>query len=415
MPPKRKSTASGKAAETDNNSAGDSGLYIPERYIKNLDQYKYHGSDSSIMSRYVMCHYWNFAINLVPMTIAPNVLTLSGFVVGISSSFVLLYYFFFEAAAYPAWAWFYAAFAFFFYQTLDALDGKQARRTKTGSALGELFDHGCDAFLTPFVQMNATLALDMPPWMRYAFMLASSIGLFTSIWEQFATGTLDLGYISAPTEGALLLCVVFILTGLGGTAMWSAPVIAPLELTVGGWVVHLESVRSLVFTFFALAFVVTVLTNIAHALVLPTVHKSKAVPLRAFVPPFVLTVLHVVLYALYPSVARDYPMCLELSFGLVMTNTVTGMILARLSLMPFRFFSAFTVLTYVVTVGFVAVRVAGVVTEAEAARPLGCVLAFLAVFGAVSYGRMIVSVFRQIARYLGIKILSIPPPSSKAD
>jgi hypothetical protein len=28
------------------------------------------------------------------------------------------------------------------YQTLDALDGKQARRTKTSSPLGELFDHG---------------------------------------------------------------------------------------------------------------------------------------------------------------------------------------------------------------------------------------------------------------------------------
>jgi ethanolaminephosphotransferase len=29
--------------------------------------------------------------------------------------------------------------------TLDAIDGKQARRTGSSSALGELFDHGCDA------------------------------------------------------------------------------------------------------------------------------------------------------------------------------------------------------------------------------------------------------------------------------
>ncbi len=31
---------------------------------------------------------------------------------------------------------------------LDNLDGKQARRTKTSSPLGLLFDHGCDAMVT---------------------------------------------------------------------------------------------------------------------------------------------------------------------------------------------------------------------------------------------------------------------------
>jgi ethanolaminephosphotransferase len=28
------------------------------------------------------------------------------------------------------------------YQSLDAIDGKQARRTQTSGPLGELFDHG---------------------------------------------------------------------------------------------------------------------------------------------------------------------------------------------------------------------------------------------------------------------------------
>ena len=42
----------------------------------------------------------------------------------------------------PAWAYATFALGLFFYQTLDAIDGKQARRTKTASPLGELFDHG---------------------------------------------------------------------------------------------------------------------------------------------------------------------------------------------------------------------------------------------------------------------------------
>ena len=33
----------------------------------------------------------------------------------------------------------------FIYQSLDAIDGKQARRTGTNNPLGEFFDHGCDA------------------------------------------------------------------------------------------------------------------------------------------------------------------------------------------------------------------------------------------------------------------------------
>lgn len=36
----------------------------------------------------------------------------------------------------------------FIYQSLDAIDGKQARRTGTSTPLGELFDHGCDSIST---------------------------------------------------------------------------------------------------------------------------------------------------------------------------------------------------------------------------------------------------------------------------
>lgn len=41
-----------------------------------------------------------------------------------------------------------SALGLFFYQSLDAIDGKQSRRTNSSSPLGEIFDHGCDAFST---------------------------------------------------------------------------------------------------------------------------------------------------------------------------------------------------------------------------------------------------------------------------
>jgi phosphatidylglycerophosphate synthase len=42
----------------------------------------------------------------------------------------------------PSWIIFFGVFCSFMYQTLDAVDGKQARRTGTSSPLGQLFDHG---------------------------------------------------------------------------------------------------------------------------------------------------------------------------------------------------------------------------------------------------------------------------------
>ncbi|TYI83488.1 hypothetical protein E1A91_D05G296300v1 [Gossypium mustelinum] len=42
---------------------------------------------------------------------------------------------------------------YFLYQTFDAVDWKQARRTNSSSPLGELFDHGCDALACAFETM----------------------------------------------------------------------------------------------------------------------------------------------------------------------------------------------------------------------------------------------------------------------
>lgn len=44
----------------------------------------------------------------------------------------------------PCWLWLLAWFAAFWYQTIDAIDGKQARRTDNCSPLGQILDHNLD-------------------------------------------------------------------------------------------------------------------------------------------------------------------------------------------------------------------------------------------------------------------------------
>lgn len=60
----------------------------------------------------------------------------------------MIYFFFLLVPKPPRWACFLCAVGLFVYQSLDAIDGKQARRTGTSTPLGELFDHGCDSIST---------------------------------------------------------------------------------------------------------------------------------------------------------------------------------------------------------------------------------------------------------------------------
>lgn len=70
----------------------------------------------------------------------------------------------------PRWACALCALGLFIYQSLDAIDGKQARRTNSSSPLGELFDHGCDSISTIFVALSACISAQLgfyPKWMFF--------------------------------------------------------------------------------------------------------------------------------------------------------------------------------------------------------------------------------------------------------
>jgi ethanolaminephosphotransferase len=51
----------------------------------------------------------------------------------------------------PSFLFILFAFFVFLGQTFDAIDGKHARKTNKSSPLGQLMDHGCDAFSNSFI------------------------------------------------------------------------------------------------------------------------------------------------------------------------------------------------------------------------------------------------------------------------
>lgn len=98
-------------------------------------------------------------MKLFPRWIAPNLLTLLGFLFLVSQTIILWVV---DPSlqlggltnAIPSWVWAYSAFAHFMAHTLDGIDGKQARRTGSSSPLGEMFDHGLDSWSTSLFLIN---------------------------------------------------------------------------------------------------------------------------------------------------------------------------------------------------------------------------------------------------------------------
>lgn len=119
----------------------------------NLHAYKYAGSDDGFMQKYFYTPVCNRAVEMFPEWIAPNLITLAGFLFS-TAPFVYIFsvfgtHFYNEDPVEPEipnWVFVAEAVCYLLYRCLDEIDGKQARRTGNSSPLGLIFDHGCDAF-----------------------------------------------------------------------------------------------------------------------------------------------------------------------------------------------------------------------------------------------------------------------------
>ena len=137
---------------------------------------------------------------------APNAITLTGLVLMVVAYLVMYFYSpnlagsvscdsnhdnCVETGSIPRWVYFLNGLCMLLYQTLDNMDGKQARRTGSSSPLGMLFDHGCDAINSPLGSMNWCVAMGIgagTPLVLFWTLIASAIPFYTSTWEEYYTG-----------------------------------------------------------------------------------------------------------------------------------------------------------------------------------------------------------------------------------
>ena len=112
--------------------------------MEGFDRYKYNCVDTSPLSKYVMHPFWNKTVLLCPTWIAPNLLTLVGFICCVFHYLIPAWYDYnFTASTLnstnpiPQWSWALVSFLLFASHTLDGIDGKQVliKELKSGVIL----------------------------------------------------------------------------------------------------------------------------------------------------------------------------------------------------------------------------------------------------------------------------------------
>uniref|UniRef100_A0A671PNP3 Choline/ethanolaminephosphotransferase 1 n=1 Tax=Sinocyclocheilus anshuiensis TaxID=1608454 RepID=A0A671PNP3_9TELE len=163
---------------------------LSRQQLKKLEEHQYSSAGRSLLEPF-MQGFWCWLVSKVPLWMAPNLITIVGLATNIISTLILVYYCPTATEQAPTWAYLACALGLFIYQSLDAIDGKQARRTNSSTPLGELFDHGCDSLSTGLL----------------TFVNANTVGYYD---------------ITLRSMVQIYIIIMYLLAAIGGTAFWQS-------------------------------------------------------------------------------------------------------------------------------------------------------------------------------------------------
>jgi len=175
-------------------------IYIPAIGYQNVKNYKYaYDVTDRAITNTLLGWFWKLILDyLVPMWWSPNLITLLGLFILTVNWLATVYFCPGLIVPMPGWLMIFNGFGMFMRQTLDAIDGKHARRTGSSSALGELLDHGlCDSLEIWYVGfMCCALGRIGVDYRLYTFLVAAMSSHFLEMWAIYLTGKLEFWYIS---------------------------------------------------------------------------------------------------------------------------------------------------------------------------------------------------------------------------
>lgn len=241
---------------------------LTELERQEIPRYQYRGGDSSLIYKYLLSPLAQACVDyLTPEWMAPNLITLIGLLATLSAAFLTILYnpalsmhhsyrnydgnsysnsnsnsngdgeedgnsgnsSYGDSTSYGnnnsdshiRWLYLYTGISILIYQTLDNMDGKQARKTKTSSPLGMLFDHGCDAINAGITAIPIGSVLGTGWSVGIFFSLyCGFVPFYFQTWEEYYSGAMVLPIINGPTEGLLIAVGMCFTSFLFGADWW---------------------------------------------------------------------------------------------------------------------------------------------------------------------------------------------------
>uniref|UniRef100_A0A2P2LVJ4 Diacylglycerol Cholinephosphotransferase n=1 Tax=Rhizophora mucronata TaxID=61149 RepID=A0A2P2LVJ4_RHIMU len=306
--------------------------YIGSHGVAALHRYKYSGVDHSYIAKYVLQPFWSRCVNFFPLWMPPNMITLTGFMFLVASALLGYIYSPCLDTPPPRWVHFAHGLLLFLYQTFDAVDGKQARRTNSSSPLGELFDHGCDALACVFESM-AFGSTAMCGRYTFWFWVISSVTFYFATWEHFFTNTLILPAINGPTEGLMIIYAAHFYTAFVGAEWWAQDFAKSLPfLSWVPFISEISTVKVVLYLMIAFGVIPTVTLNVSNVHKVVQARNGSMLLALAMLYPYCVLLGGVIMWHyLSPSdIMGKYPHLVVLGTGLAFGFLVGRMILAHL-------------------------------------------------------------------------------------
>ncbi|ESN90929.1 hypothetical protein HELRODRAFT_116477 [Helobdella robusta] len=193
--------------------------------LSKLKDHKYFSTGNTLLDPYMQI-FWRWLVEQIPLTWAPNALTLAGLTGNILSTVFLMLYCPDGHGYAPPYCYLLCAFLLFIYQSLDAIDGKQARRTNSSTPLGELFDHGCDALSIVVIILGVAISSQIgshPVIFSLVFFITTSL-FYMAQWKTLVTGVMQFSLLDV-TEGQVAIIALYLVNTFFGHSYWNANVI----------------------------------------------------------------------------------------------------------------------------------------------------------------------------------------------
>jgi len=370
--------------------------------LENISNHKYKAGTYTPIDN-ILNAWWAWACEFLPMWMAPNLVTLIALFFMIFSYCLLWFYSPTFTEAPPWWVFVVSAVCLFIYQTLDAMDGKQARRTGSSSPLGQLFDHGIDCLcnLAHHSLMCAFLVPGCTP-MCLAVLAALDSGFYLAQLEEYFTGVLPTASFAGNigvTELQFGLIFACLMEAAVGPKTVQSFMNSVSHLPVLGQVTFTEMV---ILPWVGLSFIAAAISYyniLRHPSRSERCHTLKN--LVAYSSPIVL--LDVLLFSWDTRFLMEHGRLIVFCTGLLFFYYTVQVIIYSMAKEPVSVLH-FTLIPY----GLLAYSSRGMQVEADPDVVEACLIAFT-IFIFFRIFHWLISVMFQIKQKLGIHAFSLAP------